>query len=75
MGPALYGLRVQITLNGESHEVDPGTTIAVLLDALQLRQLRFAIEINQEIVRRDQYPVRELKTGDRVEVISFVGGG
>lgn len=67
--------RVQITLNGESRELPEGTTVASLIDELQLRQRRYAIEINRQIVRRDTWPTTTLQPGDQVEVISFVGGG
>ena len=36
---------------------------------------RVAVELNREIVSRDQWPTTQLKDGDRLEIVHFVGGG
>jgi thiamine biosynthesis protein ThiS len=36
---------------------------------------RVAIELNREIVPRDQWPQTPLHEGDRLEIVQFVGGG
>ena len=70
-----YLFCVQVILNGESHSVGPGLTIAGLIDHLGLEQRRIAVEVNREIVPRDQYAARALAEGDQVEIVHFVGGG
>jgi thiamine biosynthesis protein ThiS len=67
--------RVQIVLNGNSREVDPGTTIAGLLRKLSLPGTRVAVERNGEIVRKPVFESTDLAEGDRLEIVTFVGGG
>lgn len=64
-----------ITVNGEARAVEPGTTVADLLAALALKDARVAVEVNLDVVRREQRANRVLEAGDAVEIVSFVGGG
>lgn len=66
---------VQIQVNGEARQVGAGLTIIELLGELNIRSDRVAVEINLEIVDRNDFEQRSLRDGDRVEVISFIGGG
>ncbi len=66
---------LHIVLNGEERAVTEGTTVAGLLAELGLRGHHVAVEINREIVPRTEHETRALATGDRVEVVTFVGGG
>jgi sulfur carrier protein len=67
--------QIRIVLNGTSREVASGTTIAGLLDNLSLPGTRVAVERNGEIVRRPVYEATGLAEGDRLEIVTFVGGG
>ena len=67
--------RLQVVLNGRSREVAPGTTIAGLLQKLSLPGTRVAVERNGEIVRKPVYESTDLADGDRLEIVTFVGGG
>jgi len=64
-----------IQLNGEAKQCEAGTTVAALLDALGLPRHGVAVEINTEVVPRAAHAERVLAAGDRVEVVTFVGGG
>lgn len=66
---------MQIHVNGEPRDYAAGLTIADLLSHLDIRGDRVAVELNLEILDRGQFPTRTLKDGDRVEIISFIGGG
>jgi thiamine biosynthesis protein ThiS len=68
-------LCVRISLNGEPRELPEGTTVAAMLEALQLPPGRVAVERNKEIVARDRRGGVVLAEGDSVEVVTFVGGG
>ncbi len=68
-------LCVRISLNGEARELPEGTTVAGMLEALQLAPGRVAVERNREIVSRDRHALVILGNGDEVEVVTFVGGG
>jgi sulfur carrier protein len=64
-----------IVLNGVDREVTDGATLDALLRTLGLGEGRLAVEINGQVVRREERPVRRLADGDRVEIVQFVGGG
>jgi thiamine biosynthesis protein ThiS len=66
---------VKILLNGDEHEVEPGTSVAALLAALGLRVEAVAVERNLELVPRARYNDVRLVEGDRIEVVTLVGGG
>ena len=68
-------LQIDVLVNGEPRRVQPGTTVESLLGALGALASPCAVEINQEIVPRSQHGARALSTGDRVEIVTFVGGG
>lgn len=51
------------------------TTVAALVDVLGLGQKRVAVEVNKELVVKKEWAAKVLCEGDRVEVVSFVGGG
>jgi sulfur carrier protein len=66
---------LRITLNGEAKEFADGTTLLALVEQLRLAPERLAIELNFDVVRRDEWPRVKLSDGDRVEIVHFVGGG
>jgi sulfur carrier protein len=66
---------IEITVNGEVRHVAEGTTIAALLSELGLGQRRVAVERNREVVPRAEHASARLCAGDRLEVVTFVGGG
>lgn len=66
---------MKITVNGELREVAEGLTIASLLEELQLEPRYLAVERNLELVPRGEHALTELADGDRVEVVTLVGGG
>jgi thiamine biosynthesis protein ThiS len=63
-----------ITLNGDPFETD-ATTIAALLERLEIDPRRVAVERNFVVVKRDAYGATPLKIGDQIEIVNFVGGG
>jgi thiamine biosynthesis protein ThiS len=66
---------VTIQLNGEPRGVSDGITVAGLLRELGIQSDRVAVELNLEIVDRQAFETRRLQEGDRLEVLSFIGGG
>jgi sulfur carrier protein len=64
-----------IILNGEPSQARPGSTIAELLAAMEITAKHVAVEVNQEIVPRSRHAAHCLRDGDRVEVVTLVGGG
>ena len=66
---------MQIVINDEPKSLDGPRTVAELIGQLKLVPQRVAIEINGQLVRRAEYAQTVLREGDRVEVVTLVGGG
>jgi sulfur carrier protein len=66
---------MRVMVNGEAREIPAGLNVTALLDHLQLRADRVAIERNLEILPRGQWPSVEVAEGDRYEIVHLVGGG
>ncbi len=66
---------MKISVNGETRDVAPGTTLSQLVAGLSLGGLKVAVERNFNIVPRQEYNATVLVEGDRLEVVTFVGGG
>ena len=67
--------KISIRLNGETLEVASATTIAQLLEIAEIRSKLVAVEINQEIVPRQEHGERVVQEGDEIEAVTLVGGG
>jgi thiamine biosynthesis protein ThiS len=66
---------IHIHVNGQARTWRSGATVADLLQDLDIRMERVAVELNLEILDRATFDQRSLKDGDRVEIMSFIGGG
>lgn len=69
---------MQIVINGSHREfpsLSASSTVADLIAALQLKSDRIAIEQNGTIVRRNDWPFTPVSSGDKFEIVHFVGGG
>jgi sulfur carrier protein len=71
--PALAML--SLTVNGEPQRAPAGTRVTDLVALLGLGGRRVAVAIGREVVPRSQHALRELRDGDRVEILEAVGGG
>jgi sulfur carrier protein len=66
---------IQIHVNGEQRGCRVDATVGDLLRELAIKNERVAVELNLEIMDREDFDHRNLKEGDRVEILSFIGGG
>ncbi len=66
---------LQILLNGTAREVPEGTTVDALVRELGLRPEVVAVEVNRALVARAKRGETALESGDRVELVTLVGGG
>ena len=66
---------LNLRINGEHREVVDNLSLRELVTQLDLTPERIAIELNQNVVRRTEWPSTVLKEGDQVEIVHFVGGG
>jgi sulfur carrier protein len=69
---------LSIQLNGQLRtlaDLASPTTLDHLIEALALKADRVAVEVNGEIAPRTIWPATHIATGDRLEIVHFVGGG
>ena len=66
---------MHLVINGEEKELPELSTVAALVEYLRLKGDRLAVELNRDIVPRASWAVTTLKSGDRLEIVHFVGGG
>ena len=66
---------MQIIVNGEPADIRDGSTVAELLEHLQIGRDRVAVEAGLQIVPKASYDSHTLSEGDRIEIVHFVGGG
>jgi sulfur carrier protein len=66
---------VQIQVNGESRSCPPTTVLPDLLALMGLNPRLVAVEYNGEILHRQFWPETEIQAGDRLEIVTIVGGG
>jgi thiamine biosynthesis protein ThiS len=66
---------MRIVVNGELQSAEEPLTVAQLLQNLNLRSEQVAVEINLKILDRGEFPTWNLQDGDKVEILSFIGGG
>lgn len=67
--------RMDIRLNGAPRALPAPCSIEHLLADAGLAGRRVAVEVNGEIVPRGLHATRELRDGDRVEIVHALGGG
>jgi|GEM_PF-241818 len=66
---------VQVRINGETRDVANQSTLEDLVRELSLQPQRIAIELNHNVVRRNEWSETVLSSDDRIEIVHFVGGG
>jgi thiamine biosynthesis protein ThiS len=66
---------IQVWVNGEAVRMPAGSTLADLVRILALDRARIAIEHNLRVVPRAEHATLALNHGDRLEIVTFVGGG
>ncbi len=75
MGGSDSGKERKMIVNGEKAAWEDGLTVGRLLETRNYRTDRVAVEKNGEIVPKKNYPTEEILEEDRIEIVSFVGGG
>ncbi len=66
---------VRVTVNGQEREFPAGRTIAQVLELLGLQPQLVVVEHNREILPRERIEEVEVRAGDNLEIVHFVGGG
>ena len=66
---------IQVRLNGKDRRVEKGHTVHTLLETLEIHPAMVVVELNREILGRDNYGDFGVREGDTIELVHFVGGG
>ena len=66
---------MRVTLNGKTETIEAELTVADLLTHLDLEPVRVAVEINEDVVSRGRYTETPIREDDKIEIVTFVGGG
>lgn len=64
-----------ITINGKQIQLTAEMSVADYLEQNNYQINRIAVEMNEEILPKYSYSETMIKDGDRLEVVTFVGGG
>jgi sulfur carrier protein len=66
---------IQVTINGNSVELERAVSIRELLLSADVPPNYLAVEINADVVPRDRHDTQLVQDGDQIEVVTLVGGG
>jgi thiamine biosynthesis protein ThiS len=66
---------MKLQINGEDKTYAAPLRLSELISQMGLKADRVAVELNLQIVPRDQWQLTNLSDGDRLEIVHFVGGG
>ena len=67
--------KIKITVNGKQMTVNLKFSLKNLIDKLELPIKKVAIELNREIVNKKKISKIILNSGDKIEIVNFIGGG
>lgn len=71
----MSGPTITVEINGQQHQIPEGTTVAGLVERLGLGGKFVAVERNLQVVPREEHAATPLSDGDRLEIVTLVGGG
>ena len=66
---------IEIEVNGERHHVAAHTTLAQLVEALEVPDQALALAVNRTVVPRQQWAERALAAQDKIDIVRAIGGG
>lgn len=67
--------QISIIANGQPRVLPVGSTVAALLDSLNITATYVVVQLNDVIIPRLDYAVTTLQSGYKLEIITMVGGG
>ena len=67
--------KIKITVNGKQMQVIPKFSMKSLIAKLKMPLNKIAIELNRKIIDKKKISKIQLKKGDKIEIVHFIGGG
>jgi len=66
---------IEVIVNGETKQYDKQMTLLEMMKDLNIVDQVMAAAVNMNIVKQDSWDVHQLNSGDKIELLDFVGGG
>lgn len=66
---------MRVTINGQDEDIHGELSVADLLTHRKIEPIQVAVEINEDVVSRRSFADVTIHDGDRIEIVTFVGGG
>ena len=67
--------KIKITVNGRQMQIIPKFSLKSLITKLKMPLNKIAIELNKKIIDKKKISRIQLKKGDKIEIVHFIGGG
>ena len=67
--------KIKISVNGKQMQIIPELSMRNLITKLKMPVNKIAIELNKKIIDKKQISKIQLKKGDKIEIVHFIGGG
>jgi len=67
--------KIKIKLNGKFSTINENLRLSIFLKELKIPLKNVAIELNQEIIDKNNLKTIKLKNNDKIEIVHFIGGG
>ena len=67
--------KIKIKINGKFSTINENLSISTFLKELKIPLKKVAIELNQEIIDKNNLKTIKLKNNDKIEIVHFIGGG
>ena len=67
--------KIKIKLNGKFSTINENLSLSTFLKELKIPLKKVAIELNQEIIDKNNLKTIKLKKNDKIEIVHFIGGG
>ena len=66
---------MKIIVNGQARDLPPGETLNILVKRFCKEPAHVIAEVNGAIIDREIWEKASLRDGDKLELVTFVGGG
>ena len=67
--------KIKIKINGKFSMINESLALSIFLKELKIPLKKVAIELNQEIIDKNNLKTIKLKNNDKIEIVHFIGGG
>ena len=67
--------KIKIRINGNFLTINENLNLSIFLKQLKIPLKKVAIELNQEIIDKNNLKIIKLKKNDEIEIVHFIGGG